>query len=95
MALRYPPYVEIAAERGAKGWTPRLHSQDYTAIWYVGRHTYQAHQAADMAFDEMPNCAITSALAGGELDCRAGRVGHLMEPMSMGLIIHPAIEKPR
>jgi hypothetical protein len=95
VALRYPPYVEIAADRGAKVWTPRLHGQDYTAIWYVGRHTYQARQAADMAFDEMPNCAITSALAGGELDCRAGRAGHLMEPMSMGLIIHAAIEKSR
>jgi len=51
--------------------------QDYTAIWYVGRHTYQARQAADIAFDWMPNCAITSALADGELDCRAGRAGHL------------------
>jgi len=25
----------------------------------------------------MPNYAITSALAGDELDCRAGRAGHL------------------
>src|SRR6516164_11256520 len=74
--------------------------QDYTAKstrpsgMSVG-NTYQARQAADIAFDEMPNCAITSALAGGELDCRPGWAGHLMEPMSMGLIIHAAIEKSR
>jgi hypothetical protein len=38
-------------------------------------NTYQARQAADIGFDWMPDCAITSALAGGELDCaeRAGQ----------------------
>src|SRR5215472_16941947 len=55
----------------------KLRSKDYTATRYVGRHTYQAPQAVGTAFDRMPNYAITSALAGDELDCRVGQAGHL------------------
>src|SRR5690348_7892753 len=55
----------------------RSRCKDYTAVRYVGRHSYQARQGVAAGFDGMPNCAITSALAGNELDCRAGRTGHL------------------
>ena len=54
----------------------RSQSKDYTAVRYVGRHSYQAGKVA-AGFDGMPNCAITSALTRDELDCRASQADHL------------------
>jgi len=76
VASRYPPCREIAPERGAQV-PDATRRKDYTAPRYVGRHTYQARQAAEEGFELMSNYAITSALAGDELDCRAGPWRHL------------------
>src|SRR5689334_16915236 len=95
VASRHPP----PRENGRKVRRGSRRAKDYTAIRYVGRHTYQAVQAAAEPLPPPPNCAIKFVLAAGDLDCIAGHKGHLwndrrrvsLSSQPLKILINPAI----